>query len=290
MSGDYFSDRERGPRARTAEEITEAAWGGVVVLVSSLVESGGLGVDFPEPCPDGAGPCGTDSTLLGLALKAEIPEVEWPLAAETPPPTLAVLDLIEFLHRHVAQPVSVGFHSFFAHDHLRFNREPGQAEFRDRVNRIFARNGIAFELGEDGRASRVAPPALREELATAQFRTGDRELDGLLESAREKFLSPDGDVRRESLEKLWDAWERCKTLEVPADKKESVAALLDKGASERTFRKVLEREARELTEVGNTFRIRHSEASQVAIERTRQVDYLFHRLFALIQLLLRSRA
>jgi hypothetical protein len=49
---------------------------------------------------------------------------------------------------------------------------------------------------------------LREELASAQFRTGEEELDRLLEKARKKFLNPDVSTRREALEVLWDAWER----------------------------------------------------------------------------------
>jgi len=36
------------------------------------------------------------------------------------------------------------------------------------------------------------------------------------------------DVRRESLEKLWDAWERLKTVEPGGDKKAQAKALLDK--------------------------------------------------------------
>lgn len=128
------------------------------------------------------------------------------------------------------------------------------------------------------------------ELLTAQaFRTGDATLDGLLESARAKFLSPDANVRREAIEKLWDAWERVKTLEVGPDKRSSVKTLLDKAADEPTFREVLEQEARAVTDVGNRFQIRHSETTQVPLQRNDHVDYLFHRLFALIWLVLRAR-
>jgi hypothetical protein len=67
-------------------------------------------------------------------------------------------------------------------------------------------------------------------------------------------------VRRESLEKLWDAWERLKTLEPGKDKKASTTALLDKVSSEPMFRAYLEHEATRLTEIGNTFMIRHTES------------------------------
>lgn len=72
------------------------------------------------------------------------------------------------------------------------------------------------------------------------------------------------------------------------DKKASATALLDRAASEATFRGMLEAEARELTNIGNTFGIRHSEKNQVPLALDEHVDYLFHRLFALIRLLLRT--
>lgn len=152
-----------------------------------------------------------------------------------------------------------------------------------------SRNGIAFSLEEDGRVSRLAPPVLDEELRRATFNTGDATLDALLESARAKFLSPDPATRREALEKLWDAWERLKTLEPGGDKKASTIALLNKAADEPKYRDVLEQEANTLTKIGNSFRIRHSETSQVEIRTEDQVDYLFHRLLALILLLIRAR-
>jgi hypothetical protein len=284
---EYFSDRERGPRARTLESIPPTAWGGLVALLRSLVETGAFGVDFPEMCPDGNGPVGVDQEAFVLALRGEIPEIEWPLPPTNQPEALAILDLVEFCHRHVARPIEGQFHPFFGHSHLGFAREEGQQDFRDRVNRIFGRNGVAFEISADGRVIRLAPAVLREALASVTFQTGDTELDSLLGTARLKFLSPDFSTRREALEKLWDAWERAKSLRDPSDKKASVTALLETASSERNFREALDLEARELTRVGNSFRIRHSETTQVKIENSAHVDYLFHRLFALIRLLLR---
>jgi hypothetical protein len=81
------------------------------------------------------------------------------------------------------------------------------------VNRIFERNGMAFELAQ-GEVTPMAPAVLHESLAEAIFHTGDGALDELLETARHKFLNRGIDVRRESLEKLWDAWERLKTVEL----------------------------------------------------------------------------
>lgn len=96
------------------------------------------------------------------------------------------------------------------------------------------------------------------------------------------------DVRRESLEKLWDAWERLRTVEPGADKKAKAKALLERAATEPHFRSTLDREAAELTAIGNAFMIRHTETDKTPIGDSAQVDYLFHRMFSMIHLLLKA--
>jgi len=298
---DYFSDKERGPRPRTGEEITPKAWGGIVALIRSLISTGAFGFKYPEMCPDGAGPVGTDEQALALALKAEIPDLEWPLQAPTGvlfrdgedqesyvPDTLTILDLIQFSYQAVAKPIQGGYHEFFRHHHLTFNEDSGREQFRSRVNSILARNGIAYQLRVDGSIERLAPPLLKDLLTNTVFRTKDSTLNQMLEDARRKFLNPDPVVRRESIERLWDCWERIKTLERPNDKKASITLLLNKAATQADVRAMLEEEARKLTDIGNSFHIRHTEVQQTLISDSHIIDYLFHRLFSMIMLLLRK--
>lgn len=120
------------------------------------------------------------------------------------------------------------------------------------------------------------------------FQTGDAETDRLLESARLRVLSPKEDDRRDALEKLWDAFERWKTLEPGANKRVQADALLDRVASVGSgYRGMLAREAAELATIGNSFRTRHSEVTQEALTSQDQVDYLFTRMFAFVRLVLR---
>ena len=143
-------------------------------------------------------------------------------------------------------------------------------------------------MDENGEVSRLAPLVLHEALTSVVFMSGDKDLDALLENARHKFLSHDVQVRRESVEKLWDAWERLKSIENPDNKQDSTTKLLDRASVEPKFRQVLEVEARALSDIGNGFMIRHTEVNKGPIEAGEHVDYLFHRLFAMIRLLLRS--
>lgn len=141
---------------------------------------------------------------------------------------------------------------------------------------------------KQGEVTRIAPTGLQEALATTVFKTGDKTLDQLLETAREKLLNRSLDVRKEGLEKLWDAWERLKTVEPGKDKRAQATAILDRAAKEPNYRKLLEDEALVLTGVGNNFMIRHTEMTKTAVVESAHVDYLFHRMFAMIRLLLKQ--
>lgn len=136
--------------------------------------------------------------------------------------------------------------------------------------------------------SRPVPPVLFEAMGTLPP-SRDHILDALLGDACKKFKDAAPKSRAEGTEKLWDAWERLKSIEVQGDKRMSLARLLEQCSPEPTFRARLDAEARALTEIGNSFHIRHFETDKVSISLPEQNDYLFHRLFALMHLLLFSR-
>lgn len=136
--------------------------------------------------------------------------------------------------------------------------------------------------------SRLVPPVLFEAMGHLPT-SGDATLDSLLRDACVRFKDPAPKARAEATEKLWDAWERLKSLEVQGNKRLSVALLLDRASPEPTFRGYLESEAKSLTEIGNAFHIRHFETDKVSISQPEQFDYLFHRLYALMHFLLFSR-
>ena len=99
-----------------------------------------------------------------------------------------IFDLIEFLYEHAALPNAFSYHGFFRHDHFDYDQDAGRAKFTTDINRLFGRRGLAFEL-VDGEINRIAPTGLQEALGSTVFRSGDAQLDGLLETAREKFLN-----------------------------------------------------------------------------------------------------
>jgi hypothetical protein len=121
--------------------------------------------------------------------------------------------------------------------------------------------------------------------------SGDAILDNLLEDASKRFRDPAPAARRDAVEKLWDGWERLKTLEASGNKSASIQVLLNTAAEPgSTFRTLLETEARALTDIGNSFHIRHFETNKTPVPLPEHVDYLFHRLYALVNLLITVRA
>ena len=229
----YFTERERGAKPRTIEEVTPAAWLGLAAAITARMDNGSFGDSYPDQCPDGRGPVGTNTELMRQAVGGYFPELRWPPRAdELPADPFQALDLVEFCYEKVAKPNSRGYHDYFGHDHLEFDVDAGREEFRTEVNRIFERNGLVFHLEQNGQVVRLAPTVLAVALQSAVFKTGDDILDRLLETAPTKFLSLNLTARKESLEKLWDAFERLKTLEDP-DKKSQLPNCLRKASRKR---------------------------------------------------------
>jgi hypothetical protein len=291
----FFSDRTGQPVPRVSEEITANVWRGLVALIEARISDGSLARAFPmHDCEDEGGyVTGTDEVMFIDSLKAHVPRAgDNPLATNRLPSTAVVLDILDFVALHIDQPTRQDFHSYFGHEHLFFKHDrrwitPGEAQFSEDVDLIFARNGIAFSFGDDMRIRRLGPPEARQLISDFRPKTGDRELDAKLMDAVSRFQSRAPADRQDALEKLWDAFERLKTLESAANKKASVAKLLDSSAA-MPFRAELEAEFRTLTKIGNEFKIRHHERDKYDLPDDHARDYLFIRLIGLIAFVLRQ--
>jgi hypothetical protein len=285
-----FSERHGLTQARVKEELDVTVALALIGLVNAKIDEHWFGLSYPFECQDGRGNAGCNRDRLSTSMAGY--NLIWPgdrygSTAENFPADHQIFDLLEFAYEYVALPNAYDDHSYWGHSHFSYDQEKGREQFAAEVNRIFERNGLAFELTQ-GEIIRIAPAGLHEALAETIFKTGDPDLDRLLETARTKFLNKSLDVRKEGLEKLWDAWERLKTVEPGKDKKAQTTAILDKAATEPNYRKLLEDEAMLLTGVGNNFMIRHTEMTKTPIVASAHVDYLFHRMFALIRLLLKQ--
>ncbi len=295
----YYSERTQGAGFRIREDIDSRLWGGIIAAIQTRVDSGAFGHAFPlNDCVDvPTAVIGTDSHTMGMAILAEIPSLTqtetgmesagWPLCSNYIPPVSTILDLIEFCHWHVADVEHASYHDFFGHQHLTFDKEPGQHDFREKINMLFRRNGSTYNMNYYGVIQHIGPSVITTIVKDTVFRTGDYKLDTLLEQAREKYLDGRPHVRIESLYALWDALERMKTIR-HEDKRKGTQLLLSAVTSNEALVDIIDTELSVLTGIGNSFQIRHHEVGKVGVD-SHDVDYLFHRAFATVAHLLKLK-
>lgn len=302
----YFSDKYEN----TSETISIDVWNGIVAQYDELVSNNLLAKHFPDNCYDGQGIVGVNKRSLEDAIKSEIPTLSIPIARSNPIASshwddsveknevslYNTLDFIEFLFRHLCNPKPAGkLHEYFNHYHLTFDEDVSQQQenFRSKINTIFHRNKLPCLLQEDGIIARINDETMGTLVARDQFYTNDKDLNRLLNISYSKFKSPKIEVRKEALEKLWQAYERMKTvyaIEDPSvDKKSSLKKLLE-GISDdvEAISICLDKDMQDLTDAGNGMQIRHYEVGKIPITNDRHVDYLFFRMSNIIQLCLKS--
>ena len=283
----FYTDRVNGPVPRIHDTLPTATSAGLYSLFRTRAQAHWLAQHFPEHCADGNGVCGTDQAALWSNLRALVPELKErnALGLEQEQPDGVVFDLIEYAAERVAKPIEGQWHNYMNHYELTFAEAPGRQEFRKDVNQILQRGGTMYELDAAGRIVRIGTAEVQQVLSQMTPASGDAELDGLLSLAKERYLSRKADDRALALEKLWDAFERLKTMDVLGNKKQSANALLDNIASAE-FRTFTSAEMKNLTDLGNQFMIRHHETDKHQVPEDAQ-DYLFARMGSLIDFLLR---
>lgn len=263
---EYFSDSEIGKIPQTVTEVPHSFW---CALVSKITQR--FTQEREERFKKIYDTCELDHFLDQL--KGEVPSAPNPLTTKDQwgqnytPDRAVVMDIIQFFYQWLNS----------------VDRESLCQE----INRLFERNTLAFKLLENGNIERLINPVLSDSIKRTPFNTGDKELDQYLNKAVSKFLHHDIKTRKESLEALWDAFERIKTI-APGNKSVSAKILVEKSSICQNMRERIDNEAAALRKIGNEFMIRHSETNKIQITEEKHMDYLFHRMFALIWLWLES--
>ncbi len=107
----------------------------------------------------------------------------------------------------------------------------------------------------------------------------------LLQKAKSSFNQGD---KQDAIEKLWDAFERVKTIYTDCDKKQSVTKIINMMSSKNPgYSDMLNKEFQELTNIGNKFRIRHHEMDKIEINDDSYYNYFYGRCSMLIILVLK---
>lgn len=196
-------------------------------------------------------------------------------------------------HRSQKEWVSVvGIKYYFDLIELQYEKLPHemQADFRKRINCCLSKFLPEFYLYPQGNIGRTVSIVLfgPDEKQILQ-KNPEEQIYELIQKAIKIHHYPEEYSRRDAVKILWDAFERLKTYDRNAgcDKKDSTNRLIRRVVGEdEAFCKKLDEEFQALTNIGNTYAIRHSEMNQIILKDVRLYDYLFNRCLALILLIL----
>lgn len=150
-------------------------------------------------------------------------------------------------------------------------------DYAAQVNALFKLNGIPYKL-EQGRIESSLDVSIEKKDISA---ISERGLKDLLMEAECYY---DKGNKQIAVEKLWDAFERLKTYYSPSlNKAQSANKIIDDMSGFNTdFKTMYDTEFKALTNIGNSFRIRHHEITKNDITDDRQYDYFYRRCLALI--------
>lgn len=159
-------------------------------------------------------------------------------------------------------------------------------DFQGAINEIFIESGLLYELTDEKIIERIVENSpLTSEIEdkfAAVHEVGTKEL---LKDAVALYKIPNPSARQDSVEKIWDAFERLKTYYTTLDKKHSSEKIVnDMADGNSDFVDLFNNEFKMLTDIGNKYRIRHHETDKIDITDVRYYDYLFNRCLSLISL------
>lgn len=286
MTEGYFSERELGKRLLSNEEIDYKVYNGIMTIVNKYIDN--FCGEFSLFCEDDSAVlCGTNVNLLKASIEAEI-GIEEPLILikeSDEVNTYLTLDFLEFCYENLRDIEIIRYHSYQHHNDLRLkDTNITKEQFRNKINRLFERNGLIFKIDETGKVIRKLPLEMENILSNINLNTPDFQLNELLKLAIDNIKKPALKDRKIALEKLWDAFERMKTF-YSNNKKKSVAELLTIVAEDTPgLFDILDEEFNTLTDIGNNFQIRHFEKDKKEIKSSKHIDYLFYRMISAINL------
>lgn len=164
-----------------------------------------------------------------------------------------------------------------------FNRHSTNSEgFRSEINMIFKLSNIDVELVEGEIHSTISKTLLLD----PNLKINEIGLEELIRTAEELYRKGEYSY---AVEKIWDAFERVKTYYYPTlNKKQSAEKIIFNVAKgDKDVQDLFNNELRQLTKIGNDFRIRHHEINKIDISEEIHYQYFYKRCIALISTILK---
>lgn len=200
----------------------------------------------------------------------------------------ALLDLIEFFSQNI-QDISERWNNERYRNYQTIDCLDSSdifISFQDEINDIFTESGLLYEVTDKKIIERIVEnSSLTKEIENNFAAVDEVGLRELLKDSVALYKTPNPAARQDSVEKLWDALERLKTYYTNSDKKDSAEKIVnDMANGNKDFVDLFNNEFKELTYIGNNYRIRHHETNKIDIIDNRYYDYFFNRCLSLIAL------
>ncbi|UNL92779.1 hypothetical protein CPY53_04050 [Paenibacillus polymyxa] len=288
-----FTDREFPEERGLSEKVTKEAYNGITLALESRIPN--FAFKFSYDCADTSTPYATNVNALKDSIRAIIPKLEYPLNPLDYDREIEeqdkynLFDLIEYLYPLVQDIKQDEYHSYYRHYHLVLLQTTKEKDsLRGEINLIFRRNNLNFYLDLDGEVKRRLPRAFDELVSgVGTVNIKDDDLSSLIKTALNLITKPSEYERKLALEKLWDAFERVKTIKATkqGEKRESAKELTKLMANSTPgFEEIINDEFMLLSKLGNNYQIRHFETYITKIPDLALIDYLFFRALSLINL------
>lgn len=159
-----------------------------------------------------------------------------------------------------------------------FSRGCSNADFTKRINSILDSHSICYELRDGQMVNRLSSELLHNTDVSCHEA-------GLAELVQESVRFMNAGNYQLAVEKIWDAFERLKSYfcSESIDKRRSIDMLLNRlGGDNAEYRNLFNNEFREITDIGNKFRIRHHEVMKIEIPDDRYRRYFYKKCYSLI--------
>lgn len=163
-----------------------------------------------------------------------------------------------------------------------FDRHTSNMEkFEEEINTIFRLNGISVEL----KKYEIHSASNKSISIDDSIQIKEYGLEDLLREAEDLYNKNQYSY---AVEKLWDAFERLKSYYNPSlNKKKSAEKIIeDISFGNEEIKNMFDSEFKALTEIGNSYRIRHHEKDKIDIINDLHYEYFYKRCLSLISVLL----
>lgn len=164
-----------------------------------------------------------------------------------------------------------------------FNRHTRNSEtFENEINAIFKLNNINVEL----RGGEIHFSTNKTLLLDPSVKINEIGIEELIRVAEDLYSKGKYSY---AVEKIWDAFERIKTYYPTLGKKQSAEKIIDELSNgNNSIKSMFQAKFKNLTAIGNSYRIRHHETNTIDIKSDLHYKYFYKRCYSLISTIIES--